>query len=57
MHWYCIHTRPQKEARVVAYLATLGLETYFPRLKRQKTIRRVRRIVTGPLFPRYPFCR
>jgi transcriptional antiterminator RfaH len=58
MHWHCIHTRPQKEARVVAYLQeTLALETYFPRLQRQKTIRRVRRVVTGPLFPRYLFCR
>jgi len=57
-NWYCIHTRPLKENGVVAYLQeTLGLETYFPRLKRQKTIRRVRRIVTGPLFPRYLFCR
>jgi transcriptional antiterminator RfaH len=35
----------------------LRLETYFPRLRRQKTIRRVRRIVTSPLFPRYLFCR
>lgn len=57
MNWYCIHTRPLKENNVVAYLhETLGLETYFPRLKRQKTIRRVRRVVTGPLFPRYLFC-
>ena len=58
MHWYCIHTRPQKEARVAAYLQVgLALEAYFPRLRRQKTIRRVRRIVTEPLFPRYLFCR
>jgi len=58
MHWYCIHTRPQKEARVAAYLkVALSLETYFPRLKRHKTIRRVRRVVTEPLFPRYLFCR
>jgi len=33
------------------------LETYFPRLRRRKTIRRVRRVVTEPLFPRYLFCR
>ena len=58
MNWYCIHTRPLKETGVVTYLEEmLGLETYFPRLRRQKTIRRVRRVVTGPLFPRYLFCR
>ena len=58
MNWHCIHTRPLKEGRAAAYLQELlGLETYFPRLKRQKTIRRVRRIVTNPLFPRYLFCR
>ena len=35
----------------------LGLETYYPRLRRQKVIRRVRRTVEQPLFPRYLFCR
>jgi transcriptional antiterminator RfaH len=58
MNWYCIHTKPLKEANAAAHLATtLNLETYFPRLKFQKTIRRVRRTVTRPLFPRYFFCR
>lgn len=58
MNWYCIHTKPQKELQTAAYLnETLGLETYFPRLKQQKVIRRVRRAVTRPLFPRYLFCR
>ena len=58
MNWYCIHTRPQKEERARGYLAeTLGLDTYFPRLRRQRIIRRVKRVVTGPLFPRYLFCR
>lgn len=36
---------------------SLGLETYFPRLREHRTIRRVRRLVTAPLFPRYLFCR
>lgn len=35
----------------------LGLETYFPRLRQFKVIRRQRRFVTRPLFPRYLFCR
>ncbi len=56
MNWHCIHTKPRKEQQVARYLnERLGLETYFPLLKRQKTVRRVRRLVTGPLFPRYLF--
>lgn len=58
MNWFCVHTRPLKEAQIASYLREmLGLETYFPRLKRQKTIRRVKRVVVSPLFPRYLFCR
>jgi transcriptional antiterminator RfaH len=58
MNWYCVHTKPLKEPQASVYFnETLELETYFPRLRQQKTIRRVRRIVTKPLFPRYLFCR
>jgi transcriptional antiterminator RfaH len=58
MNWYCVHTKPLKEAHVERYCQeTLGLDTYFPRLKREKTIRRVKRLVLEPLFPRYLFCR
>ena len=58
MNWYCLHTKPLKEVQTSAYLTdTLGLETYFPRLKRQKVVRRIRRVVIRPLFPRYLFCR
>ncbi len=58
MNWYCIHTRPLKEQQVTKYLRhTVKVETYFPRLRRQRTIRRVRRTVINPLFPRYLFCR
>lgn len=57
LHWYCIHTRPQKESLVAAHCrTTLGLEVYAPQLRELRTIRRVRRTVTGPLFPRYLFC-
>ena len=58
MNWYCIYTKPLKEEQTARFFReTIGLETYFPLLKRQKTIRRVRRVVTKPLFPRYLFCR
>src|SRR6266568_3869208 len=58
MHWYCIQTRSGKESRTAGFLNTqLGLEVYFPKLKRRKTVRRVWREVVSPLFPRYVFCR
>jgi transcription antitermination factor NusG len=58
VHWYCLHTKPLKEARVTSYCtAQLGLQTYFPRLRQHRVIRRQRRLVTRPLFPRYLFCR
>jgi len=58
VNWFCLHTKPLKESQVASYCATqLSLETYYPRLKQQRTIRRQQRIVIGPLFPRYLFCR
>lgn len=58
VNWYCLHTKPQKETQVASYLREhLGLETYFPRLRQQRTIRRQLKTVVGPLFPRYLFCR
>lgn len=58
MHWYCVHTKPTKEEQAARYLQdVLGLERFLPRLRQRKTIRRVRRVVVRPLFPRYLFCR
>lgn len=58
MNWYCIHTRPQKEVATRQYYSdSLGVETYHPTLREQRVIRRVRRVVVRPLFPRYLFCR
>lgn len=58
MEWYCIHTRPKKEEQVAEYCRRmLGLETYYPRLREQRIIRRVKRAIVGPLFPSYLFCR
>ena len=58
MNWYCIHTKPRREQTVAAYLAErLEVEPYFPRLRQKKVLRRVKRLVLGPLFPRYLFCR
>jgi transcriptional antiterminator RfaH len=53
-----MHTKPRREKAVAAYFQErLGLETYFPRLRQKKTIRRIKRVVTRPLFPRYLFTR
>lgn len=58
LKWYCIHTKPQREQQVARYFGEmLDLETYFPRLRQYRTIRRVRKLVVSPLFPRYLFCR
>jgi transcriptional antiterminator RfaH len=58
MNWFCIHTKPKKESQVSDCLQeALGFETYCPMLRQYRTIRRVRRLVTSPLFPRYIFCR
>ena len=58
MNWYCAHTKPARESFVERYLCDeLGLEAYYPKLKRKKTVRRVRREVVEALFPRYLFCR
>jgi len=57
-NWYCVHTKPQREKHAGEQLSTLAnVEVYFPRIRLQKTIRRVRKQVSEALFPRYLFCR
>jgi transcriptional antiterminator RfaH len=57
MNWYAIHTKPRQEHLAQTGLQREGIETFYPKLKRRKTIRRVRKWVTGPLFPSYIFAR
>jgi transcriptional antiterminator RfaH len=58
MNWYCVRTKSQREKHAAEQLCTrLGFEVYFPQIRLQRKIRRVRREVTEPLFPRYLFCR
>lgn len=58
MNWYCIHTKPNREPQAVDQLsAYLGLQTFFPRIRRSKIYRRKLRDLEEPLFPRYLFCR
>lgn len=58
MNWYCVHTKPKKEPLLANYLEeSLGLEVFLPQVKVSKIIRRVKRKVELPMFPRYLFCR
>ena len=55
--WYAIHAKPRQEAVALLSLQREKIETFFPKLRRKRTIRRVRKWVTGPLFPGYFFAR
>ena len=55
--WYAINTKPRQEDLVELSLRRLGLETFHPKLKQDKFIRRRRRTIIGPLFPAYLFAR
>lgn len=58
MNWYCVQTKAKREPLLANYLEeSLGLETYLPQVKVKKVIRRVKKTVSLPLFPRYLFCR
>jgi transcriptional antiterminator RfaH len=57
MHWYAIHTKPRQETIAQTSLQREAIETFYPKLRRKKTIRRVRRWVVGSLFPNYIFAR
>jgi len=57
MNWFAIHTKPRHEGMAEASLHREQVETFFPKLCRRKTIRRVRKLVTSPLFPSYIFAR
>ena len=52
-----MHAKPRQEAVALLSLQREKVETFFPRLRRKRTIRRVRKWVTGPLFPGYFFAR
>lgn len=57
MNWYAVHAQPRQENQAVSSLGRLGIETFLPRLKRRKLIRRVGRTIVTPLFPGYLFAR
>lgn len=57
MNWFAVHTKPRAELLAQRSLDREHIETFYPKLKRRKTIRRIRKWVTGPLFPGYIFAK
>jgi transcriptional antiterminator RfaH len=55
MRWYAVHTKPRQETVAQAALDREGVQTFLPRLRRKKIVRRKYQWVTGPLFPGYLF--
>lgn len=55
--WYAINTKPHKESFCEKNFQRISLETFYPRLKEKRVIRRKYIWTTGPLFPGYIFCR
>ncbi len=57
MPWYAIHTKPRQELTAQSSLGREGIETFFPRLRRKRLIRRKHRWGLSALFPNYLFAR
>lgn len=57
MSWYVVNTKPRKEQLADLNLKRLGVETFFPKFKEKRVIRRKYQTVVGPLFPGYFFAR
>jgi transcriptional antiterminator RfaH len=55
--WFAVHTKPRQEVLAQSSLVREGIETFFPKLRMRRTIRRVRCWVTSPLFPNYLLAR
>lgn len=57
MEWYAVSTQPHKEALAERNLKSLGVETFAPRIRQEKVIRRRWQTVIRPLFAGYLFAR
>jgi len=57
VNWHAVHTKPNQESLATASLQRLGVETFSPKLKQTKLVRRRRQEVIRPLFPGYLFAR
>jgi transcriptional antiterminator RfaH len=57
MHWYAVNTKPRQENLAELTLQRLGVETFNPRLKQNRLIRKRLQTIVCPLFPGYLFAR
>ncbi len=57
MHWYAVHAKPNHERQAELSLQQLGVETFHPRMKQRRVIRRREQMIIGSLFPGYLFAR
>jgi transcriptional antiterminator RfaH len=57
MRWYAVHAKPRQESTAARSLERLGIESFVPKLRQEKLIRRQRQSRIGPLFPGYLFAR
>lgn len=57
MNWYVVSTKSRQERTAQTNLEKLGIETFFPLLKRMKSVRQRKLGEIGPLFPSYLFAR
>lgn len=55
--WFVVHTKPKCEHIAAANLAEMGIESFCPRIRYQKTTRRGRIWFLEALFPCYLFAR
>lgn len=53
--WYTIHTKPRQEIIAELNINGFGIETFYPKIKMNKIIRRKKRDLVLPLFPGYIF--
>lgn len=56
-NWFAIQAKPGLESIAEESIASLELETFLPRARRDRTIGRVVRACIKPLFPGYLFAR
>ena len=57
MPWYVVSTKPHQEKHAELHIKQCNIECFLPLLKERKTIRRMHKTVSEPLFPGYLFAR
>ena len=57
MHWYAVNAKRREETHAELSLNRLGVETFYPQLRRERVIRRKRQTTISPLFPGYLFAK